>query len=144
MIEKTFFGCSVKKSDTVYVDLCEEPIIIQGVLEFDTLCPVSNFTGRRGNPLSLLTMALSDKNSRLLDSIIQELPTIRDLDVSDDDKLNLLVSRLDTGSFAEQDALTEQLSKVVDVLFPGDPAVANGVENHIQFNQTNVSSQVTE
>ena len=109
------------------------PYLIDGVNELDTLCPVSKLTGHRGNPLQLLRMALSDKNSRLLDSILQELPTVQELDVSDDDKLSLLVSRLDTGSFAENDVLVQELSKVTDILFPDNREVQQQIEQGIEF-----------
>lgn len=116
----------------------ESPVLIDGVTEFETLCPVSKLTGHRSNPLTLLRMALSDKNSRLLDSILQELPSVQEVNACDEDKLSLLVSRLDTGSFAENDVLTHELSKVVDVLFPKQPELKQQAEQGIEFKAADV------
>lgn len=110
-----------------------EQCIIEGVQELDTLCPVSKVTGHRGNPLQLLRTALSDSAARLLDAVLQEIPTVKDLPVSDDEKLSMCVQRLYTGSLAEQDALTRELSQYVDTLFPDKPEVAEQVKESIQF-----------
>lgn len=134
------FGLSRKNSYNpeivTPINIVPSPVLIEGAVEFDTLCPVSKFTGHRGNPLQLLGVALGDKSSRLLDAILQEIPVIQADDrISDEDKLSTLVSRLDTGTLAEQDEVTRVLSDFVDTLFPKE--VADDVKNDssIQFDK---------
>lgn len=103
---------------SVFVRVSDAPVLIEGVSEYDCLCPVSKVTGHRGNPLSCLKIALSDKNSRLLDAILQEVPAINsDPRISDEDKLATLVSRLDTGTKAESDQVARVLSNFTEELF---------------------------
>lgn len=118
------------------------PLLVEGVAEFELLCPVSKVTGHRANPLTLLRLALSDKNSRLLDSILQEVPVVQQMQgVDDATKLELLASRLSTGTLAEQDQLVNQLEKVADVLFPKASEVVKAVtEQSIKFESSDVSS----
>lgn len=117
------------------------PVFVEGVLEFETLCPVSKVTGHRANALTLLKLALSDKNSRLLDAILQEVPVIQQMSGVDDNmKLELLASRLSVGTLAEQDLLVSQLQKVADVLFPQSPEIAKAVSDQsIKFERSDVS-----
>lgn len=94
------------------------PVVIEGQQELETLLPVSKLTGRRENVLTLLEMQFS-KDSRLLNALLQELPVVQsDPNIADEDRFSVLASRLATGTMYEQDALTSQLSKVADVLFP--------------------------
>ena len=66
-------------------------------------------------------------------------------DVSDDDKLKTLISRLDTGSFFENDRAAEALADVVKEFMPNadksiiDAAVKQNTEN-IQFEKTDAPS----
>lgn len=131
-----------KQESVITPVMFDVPIAIEGALEFETLCPVSNVTGHRANPLTLLKLALSDKNSRLLDVILQELPTVQQMTGVDDDmKLELLASRLSTGTLAEQDQLVQQLQKVADVLFPQAPELAKAAsEEAIKFEKSDVPS----
>lgn len=131
-----------KQESVITPVMFDVPIAIEGALEFETLCPVSNVTGHRANPLTLLKLALSDKNSRLLDVILQELPTVQQMTGVDDDmKLELLASRLSTGTLAEQDQLVSQLQKVADVLFPQAPELAKAAsEEAIKFEISDVPS----
>lgn len=129
------------KSESVITPVMfDVPIVIEGALEYETLCPVSKVTGHRANPLTLLKLALSDKNSRLLDVILQELPTVQQMQGVDDSmKLELLASRLSTGTLAEQDQLVNQLEKVADVLFPKSPELAKAAtEQAIKFETSDV------
>ena len=110
-------------SHVVYND-CESPIdnnpaICEGADIYDVLCPVSKLSGVRENPLLLLSRVLSPDKARYIDMILQELPNIpTNQDISDDDALDMVVSRLNIGSPAEDDAVRVQLSRVVDVLLP--------------------------
>lgn len=91
---------------------------VQGAKELEALCPVSKLTGF---PMSMqqAVMYISDSNARIADALMQVLPTIPNDDkVSDDDKMKLLVSRLDTGSFFENDRAAEILGDVAKEFFP--------------------------
>lgn len=91
---------------------------VQGRQELELLCPVSKLTGF---PMSLQESIymISDKNSRLADVLFQEIPPIKsDNSISDDEKMKLLVSRLDSGSFAENDRVAEILGDIVKEFFP--------------------------
>ena len=114
-IAKSHFGIAHPVFHDITYDkvLRDAPSICDGILEYDTLCPVSKLTGHRESPITLLKMALGDKDSRLLNAVLQELPTVQQMQgVSDEDKLQLLASRLNTGTFAEQDQLVESLRGV--------------------------------
>lgn len=91
------------------------PVLIEGAEAIETLCPVSKLTGHRVNALTLLGM-VTDSNARLLDNILQVLPSVQELDVPDDVKIDMLVPS-DYGSFAERDAVIKRLADVSDVLF---------------------------
>ena len=91
---------------------------VQGAKELELLCPVSKLTGF---PMSMqqAIFMISDKNSRLADVLFEEIPALKSDDsISDDDKLKLLVSRLESGSFFENDKVAEQLGLVAKEFFP--------------------------
>lgn len=91
---------------------------VQGKQELELLCPVSKLTGF---PMSLQESIymISDKNARLADVLLQEIPPIRsDNSISDYEKMKLLVSRLDSGSFAENDRVAEILGDIAKEFFP--------------------------
>ena len=92
------------------------PNVIEGTELIDTLCPVSKNTGRRENPLSLLGK-LTGAESSLLNSVLQELPTLRsDPRLTDEDRVAAVVDRLSTGSPAEDALMAERLMKDIDAL----------------------------
>ena len=122
----------------IYQDKIHFPKVLQGEKELQTLCPVSKLTGFPMSIQEAITM-LSDKNSRLVEMFTQELPTIVPLNVSDDEKLSLLISRLDTGSFAENDAVTKEISKYAEVFFP--EADKSLIESLVKDVQQNVENQ---
>lgn len=123
-IEKVDFKLPTSVNDTP---------IIEGVTEYDTLCPISKVTGHRGNPLLLLRLGVSDKTARLLDAVLQEIPSVQDMNASDEDKLAMCVQRLSSGTLAENDLITKELSNYVDVLFPNNPEVKEQVKETINF-----------
>lgn len=93
-------------------------IKVEGVEELEALCPRSKLTGF---PMSLQASIkmITDKNSRLADVLLQEIPTINaSEEISDNDKFKLLVSRLDSGSFFENDKVAEILGDVAKEFFP--------------------------
>lgn len=117
----------------------DSPRIVEGVEVIDTLLPVSKLTGRREDPLTLLKSQFS-KDSRLLDSLLQELPTIpSDPNLSDADKVQLLAGKFDQGTPADNDAFVSRLMEVSDVLFPAQSKQAvqevkqAAAEEHIDF-----------
>lgn len=110
------------------------PPLIEGATEYETLCPVSKVTGHRANPLTLLQLALSEKNSRLLNSILQEIPSLpSDKNLSDEDMIRLLPSVRTVGTQAEQDNLVRELMQVADVLFPDNKEVQQNVVDNQQI-----------
>ena len=121
-----------------------QPIEVQGAKELEVLCPTSKLTGF---PMSMqqAIMFISDKNSRLADVLFQELPAIHQDDkISDTDKLRLLVSRLDTGSFAENDHVAEAIGKIAKEFFP-EADVEKAVEqSKIVFDDGNKAPEVNE
>lgn len=132
-VSKSHFGVSYpvfnKVSDKQ--DTLGFPPILEGGTEIETLCPISKVTGHRANPLTLLQFALSEKNSRLLGSILQEIPSLpTDITLSDEDKIRLLPSVRTVGTQAEQDNLVNELMQVADILFPDNKELQqNVVEN---------------
>ena len=91
---------------------------VQGKQELELLCPVSKLTGFPMSMQESIYM-ISDKNARLADVLLQVVPPIRsDNSISDDDKMKLLLSRLDSGSFAENDRAAEILGKIAKEFFP--------------------------
>lgn len=129
--EESFAFCETNKQACV--------TLIEGITEYDTLCPVSKLTGHRVDPTSLLRVALSDKNSRLLSAILQDLPEVNSMPgVSDEQKIELLVSRHATGTMAEQDIVREQLASIADVLFVNQPELKEQSQDSIDFTTTEV------
>lgn len=91
---------------------------VEGVKELDVLCPVSKVTGWRMSMQQAIFM-ITDKNSRLADVLFQELPPVlQDESMDDNDKLKMLVSRLESGSFAENDRVAEILGDIAKEFFP--------------------------
>lgn len=92
------------------------PQVIEGADIFDTLCPMNKFNGHRDNPLSLLGK-ITGADSQLLQSVLQELPTVfNDPSMTDDDRVNYLVPRLSSGTPAEASIVAEHLMNNLDAL----------------------------
>lgn len=147
IVAKSHFGIAhpVFHDENIMVVCLDAVPVCDGILEYDTLCPVSKLTGHRESPITLLKMALGDKDSRLLNAVLKELPTVQQMQgVSDEDKLQLLASRLNTGTFAEQDQLVESLRGVCDVLFPDLPDKVPEVQQIIEFNKSDEQTLDTE
>lgn len=103
------------KGSVLECDLIK-PAVIEGADIFDTLCPFNKFNGHRENPLSLLGK-ITGADSQLLNSILQELPTIAsDPNLTDEDRVNFLVPRLCSGTPAEQAIVAGHLMKNLDAL----------------------------
>lgn len=113
------------------------PVVIDGVEAYETLCPVNKLTGTRANPLELL-MALSNDpvRSRKLTALLSELPTIAsDSRLSDDQKIEMLCDKLQTGVPADDDQYRRVLEKLAAPLFNslGDKSDS---DKSIQFDKT--------
>lgn len=117
------------------VKVIDLPNVIEGAEVFDTLCPVSKLTGFRENPVTLLSKVLDPAKARLIDAVLQEIPTLADEGgkISDSDALDLCMDRLATGSPAEDALVRKQLSSMLDVLIPVD--IRKDVDQTIQFEQ---------
>lgn len=126
---------SVLESDRVL------PQVIEGAEILDTLCPVNKFNGHRENPLSLLGK-ITGADSRLLNSILQELPTITsDPSMTDEDRVNYLVPRLSSGTPAEQAIIAEHMLRNLDALGLSSKKsadVVNDVKQTIEFENGDV------
>lgn len=121
--------------------IIQDPILIEGADVYDIICPVSEFSGNRANPLDLLKLALPDKDYRFLNSVLQEIPSIpSDPNLSDDDRVSMLTYRLSSGTPAEDEALMHSLLKVADVLFPNNGS-DSVISDKIEFNPDDVSPQ---
>lgn len=108
------------------------PNVIEGSEVFDTLCPVSQLTGFRENPLQLLSKVLDPSKARLIDAVLQEIPSVNeDGRISDDEALDMMVDRLVTGTPSEDAIIRSKLSSMLDVLLP--PQVRKEVEQKIEF-----------
>lgn len=115
----------------------------EGVKELAVLCPISKLTGF---PMSIQesVMLITDKNVRIADAILQVLPTIPSDDrISDDEKMSMLVSRLDSGSFAENDKVAEILGNVAKQFFPAADVdkVVKDTQEKIDFSNTETPSE---
>lgn len=102
------------------------PCIIDGVDILDTLCPVSEATGLRENPLSLIRKLVQDPAKQaLLMSIIQELPTDNSQqNLDEDSKFEFCAQRLNVGTPAENELLMNHLEKVIDLMVDSEKAAA--------------------
>lgn len=110
--------------------LKELPKIIDGVQELDVLCPVSKLTGNRENPISLLMKVLPSDKANLLGGIMQQIPpSSNDSRLSDDDRFELVKSRLLTGTPAEDSQWMSYLASVSDVLFPDSDINQSSVDD---------------
>lgn len=114
------------------------PCIIDGVDILNTLCPVSEATGLRENPLSLIRKLVNDPAKQaLLMSIIQELPTDNSQqNLDEDSKFEFCVQRLNVGTPAENELLLQHLEKVIDLMADSEKAAAVvESESKINFEQ---------
>lgn len=113
------------------------PVVIDGVEAYETLCPVNELTGTRVNPLELLMAYSNDPvRSRKLTVLLSELPTIAsDSRLSDDQKVEMLCDRLQTGVPADDDQYRRVLEKLAAPLFKslGDKSDS---DKSIQFDKS--------
>lgn len=123
-------------SEVFVPDTSANPRIIEGADLYDKVAPVSSLTGRRENPLLLLQkLDANPAIARALQQLLPEIPSIRfDKRMNDEDRINLIMSRLSTGTPAEDDATRLYLESIADVLFKNAPqAVKEDVKDSISF-----------
>ena len=99
------------------------PQIIQGADLYDKIAPVSKLTGKRENALVLLSrLGNNPEYSRALQALLTDLPTIKsDPRLNDEMRIDMMASRLATGTPAEDDATRKYLESIADVLFKDAP-----------------------
>lgn len=128
----------VKEKEAFKIDSL--PQIIQGADLYDKIAPVSKLTGKRENALVLLSrLGNNPEYSRALQALLTELPTIKsDPRLNDEMRIDLMASRLATGTPAEDDATRKYLESIADVLFKDSPQkVVDAVkDNQIEFKPT--------
>lgn len=113
--------------------LISTPVVIEGAELYDSICPVSKFTGKRCNPLSLLGL-LTGAKAEVLNSILQELPTIKfDPKLSDQDRVDFIVERCSTGSPAEDALMAERLMNDLEALGLSSKQAEKFVDPSISF-----------
>lgn len=126
----------VEEQDVFVPDTSQNPVIIEGADLYDKVAPVSELTGRRENPLLLLRkLDANPAIARALQKLLPEIPSIRtNPRMNDDDRIDLIMSRLSTGTPAEDDATRLYLESIADVLFKNAPqAVKEDVKDSISF-----------
>lgn len=92
----------------------DAPALFEGWDALESVCPVSSLTGNRMSIYEAMQMVGNEKYSRAIDALLPEIPAIMsDARLSDDDRVDMMVSRLSTGSTSEDTRLREQLSQIV-------------------------------
>lgn len=90
------------------------PTVFEGFDALDAVCPVSSLTGNRMSIYEAMQMVGNEKYSRAIDKLLPEIPQIMsDSRLTDDDRISLMASRLDTGSASETARLRDSLAKIV-------------------------------
>ena len=91
------------------------PVVFEGAEVLDAVCPVSSLTGNRMSIYEAVQMVGNEKFSRAIDALLPEIPSIaNDSRLSDDDRVSMLMSRLDTGLSSENEEFRDYLAKIVD------------------------------
>lgn len=121
VLSRSNFGLC-RKSVNLIVDVVSKelfgnvPVVVEGADLLDTLCPVSNSTGKRCNPLSLLGM-LTGAKADVLNSLLQELPVVAsNPNLSDEDRAQFVVERCSTGTPAEDALMAKRIMADLDAL----------------------------
>ena len=115
MISIACKGANAKeKSFFVHKDL---PTFVDGVDILDILCPVSKKTGLRENPLSLIRKLITDPAKQaLLAQCLAEIPTDNSQNMlSEEEKFEFCMQRLQCGTPAENEVYAEHLRSVLDL-----------------------------
>lgn len=118
------------------------PAVIEGADVLDAVCPVSSLTGNRMSIYEAMQMVGNEKYSRAIEQLLPEVPTIMsDPRLTDDDRVDLMVSRLATGSASEDARVREQLASIVSDF---SAAAQSAVEDTSQVDVGNVETAANE
>lgn len=131
------FGCFRPCTDNEPEKVCEcAPMnsVIEGVEILDVVCPVSKYTGHRESPFKLLGK-LTGAKADVLNAVLTELPTVfSDSRLTDQDRVDFMVSRLSTGTPAEDSMMAERIMNDLDALsVPFKQQAAQQAVDTIQF-----------
>lgn len=144
------FGLNRKKVNDMAVLSSEDifgkfmPKVVEGAELLDAVCPVSKFTGKRCNPLSLLGM-LTGAKVDVLNSILQELPVVTsDSRLTDEDRINFIVERCSTGTPAEDALMAERLMADIDALGLRHSSVEDSIKDPGTINFENTETPKSE
>ena len=111
-----FYPNRVPQNEVQNVCLDVPAKVLEGEELYDTLCPVSKLTGHRMSVFKLLGK-LTGAKADLLNAVLQELPTVAsDPRLSDQDRADFLVSRLCSGTPAENAIVAEKIMNDLDAL----------------------------
>lgn len=127
---------AIKVPETICPDFKvndDNPVLIQDIKPYFALAPISAVTGFRTDYITAISV-IDPKKSRLAESFISELIPVKSMPVDDDTKLDLIVSRLDKGSFAENDRAAEIIGNAVKHFLPkvSPDKVEKVVDNIVQ------------
>lgn len=132
------FGFYPAEKKEVFYDFPQPaPNLIDDADIYDIACPINPVTGQRANIITILRYAAGPNNQAIMDRLLCELPVVHEIDASDDVKLDMLVRRMDMGTFAERDQVFKRLDSIKDILFPKDE-----VKNTISFVDSQAEQQV--
>ena len=112
------FGCANPLHEVNHdVPECAPLIqVLEGKELYETVCPVSKFSGHRESPFKLLGK-LTGAKADLLNAVLQEIPSLAsDPRLSDEDRVNAVVDRLSTGTPAEDALMAERIMNDIDAL----------------------------
>lgn len=97
-------------------------VLLDGVSVINTVTPVSKLSGKRESIMSILSKVGNDPaKARLIQPLIQELPTVRSMKGTDADRSAVLSKRLETGQPVEDAAFAQVLADTADILFKDIP-----------------------
>lgn len=121
------------------------PVVFEGAEVLDSLCPVSSLTGNRMSIYEAVQMVGNEKFSRAIDALLPEIPAIaNDFRLSDDDRVSMLMSRLDTGLPSENEAYRGYLSKIIDDFKVDVENASKKSDDTIKFNADDAPSNPAE
>lgn len=113
------FGCFNSLPDRDLISDCVVSLdvpVIEGDEILDVVCPVSKFTGHRESAFKLLGK-LTGAKADVLNSVLKEFPVIAsDPRLTDEDRVQTVVSRLSSGTPAEDALMAERLMADIDAL----------------------------
>lgn len=137
------FGCFNPIPERDLISDCVVSVdvpVIEGNEILDVVCPVSKFTGHRESAFKLLGK-LTGAKADVLNAVLMEIPVlVSDSRLTDEDRVQTVVSRLSSGTPAEDALMAERLMADIDALGLSAKSVEQKVES-IKFNASDVASE---